>query len=239
MFKNREFIFSILILLPALFIILLTPKLVMATTLVKLYTPSEVAKHNTESDCYMIFESDVYNVTSFVKKHDSMLDIRSWCGKEMTKDFQDKAGIGRDHKSKTYELLNTLKVGYLTSEKITSSTALNNPYNFWIPAIGGIIVYLLTYALTKIKIGGNYFPIAIFNMVWNFVLVLLMIPSVLFGFYMTLKYEFPSIGNVKFDFTYWHVEGSIVFAVIIVLHIIHRFHQLYAPIHMLLPRKKS
>lgn len=38
-------------------------------------------------------------------EHDRYMDIRDWCGRDMTEDFQTKAGLGKDHKPATYEML--------------------------------------------------------------------------------------------------------------------------------------
>ena len=44
----------------------------------------EVVKHNQKSDCWMVIDSDVLNVTSFVDKHPGGEVILQGCGKDAT-----------------------------------------------------------------------------------------------------------------------------------------------------------
>lgn len=84
------------------------------------YTVKEVAKHNTPEDCWMIFENKVYDISGArLKIHDRYMDIRPWCGKDMTKDFKDKAGMGVDHKPSSYKLLEEYYIGDLSGASIS------------------------------------------------------------------------------------------------------------------------
>ena len=58
-----------------------------APTSVTLNT-SEVTKHNSESDCWMIINNKVYDVTSYISSHpDGTRSITGYCGKEATSAF--------------------------------------------------------------------------------------------------------------------------------------------------------
>jgi len=78
------------------------------------YSEEEVSSHNTPSDCWMIFEEKVYDISDDrLEYHDRYMDIRDWCGKDMTQDFKDKAGMDRDHKASSYSLLENYYIGDL------------------------------------------------------------------------------------------------------------------------------
>ena len=62
------------------------------------YTLDDVKVHNTSNDCWVVFEQSVYDLTKYLPNHDRFLDIREWCGKDMTEDFVTKDGSGRDHR---------------------------------------------------------------------------------------------------------------------------------------------
>ena len=63
---------------------------------------------------------------------------------------------------------------------------------------------------------------------WNTVLLLSLIPSVIFGFYLVFQYPFPVLREVNFDFLYWHVEGSMVFGTVCIIHFIERLKIYFA-----------
>ena len=48
----------------------------------------EVAKHNTKTDCWVVVEKQVLNVTKFLKDHPGgELAILTFAGKDATKEF--------------------------------------------------------------------------------------------------------------------------------------------------------
>lgn len=54
------------------------------------YTLDEVKKHNSSSDCWLIINNSVYNVTSFIPKHPGGKDILKGCGKDATSLFNNE-----------------------------------------------------------------------------------------------------------------------------------------------------
>jgi cytochrome b involved in lipid metabolism len=195
------------------------------------YTEEDIGEHNKPGDCWMIFEERVYDFSEYVPDHDRFMDIREWCGEDMTEDFKTKAGIGRDHKEFTYAMLEDYYIGELkveSSESDISITAIENgtteekvvPYNLIIPLLITLILYWGTYFIFKKK------SLKKFNVFWNTVLLLtFVIPSFGFGIYMMLQYRFPKLREINFDFMYWHVELSVVMGVIALSHFIQRINQ--------------
>jgi cytochrome b involved in lipid metabolism len=75
---------------------------------------SEVAKHNSSRDCWIIIENKVYNVTTHLRTHPGGAGlITPYCGKEATQAFQTKGGIGGNHSSRAYSQLTPFYVGDL------------------------------------------------------------------------------------------------------------------------------
>ncbi|MBN1618426.1 hypothetical protein JW887_03735 [Candidatus Dojkabacteria bacterium] len=87
------------------------------------YTIQEISQHNSESDCWMVFENKVYDLTLYVSSHDRYMDIRSWCGEDMTEAFTTKDGLGRDHKQSTYSLLDGYYIGDVQESTTTQTDA--------------------------------------------------------------------------------------------------------------------
>lgn len=310
-------------------------------TELKSYTNSEIANHNKETDCWMSFTGSVYDLTNYISQHDKYLEIGPWCGKDMTNDFQDKAGMDIDHKASSYSLLELYKIGTLLDSPVIQTTVVatnsttsvhpeaedeeysvevegdvmktlsikqiatlweidsqklleqivatykfknpytvetilgdmraeykfspsqikdiaegiktnNNPnleivnlentsttatrssdyYNFFPIFISTATLYLVSYLIARTKWGTIHIKMINFNFFWNSILVICLIPSVVFGFYMTLKFIFPSLTQVNFDFLYWHVEGSIIFGTVGAAHIIQRLKQYLLPIKL-------
>lgn len=217
------------------------------------FTKSDVALHNTQSDCYVIFENTVYDLTSYIKLHDRYLDIREWCGNDMTQAFKTKDGTNRDHKSSSYSLLENYKIGTLSADVTATSTvklnpttnsisttptiintsenteptAIKNPYTLLPLVLITGVLYWGWYFLTKKGIKSKIFTLPVFNMFWNSVLLITLIPSFFFGVFMVLQYSIPSLNDINFNFIYWHVEGSIIMGTVALCHFINRIRQYF------------
>lgn len=214
------------------------------------YTLEEIATHNTQDDCWSVFEGDVYDITEYVADHDRFMDIRQWCGGDMTQDFKDKAGAGRDHRDGSYELLASYKIGtvaepetihendygennqkesYLTE---TYSEGRPNPYNVWVPMVTVIVLYLIGWGITKTEFSkkSNIFNKRNFNLFWNIVLVLSLVPSLIFGLIMALQFQFSELSDIANNLYWMHVEGSILFGTVGVMHLLTRFNRFIAPL---------
>lgn len=225
--------------------------LFISSQLIYAYTTNEVSQHNTSSDCWVIFDNNVYDITEYIRAHDRYLNIRSWCGTDMTQAFMTKDNTGRDHKSSTYALLENYKIGTLSNTSIQTNTPAventtsptqeftneeakvtsqnnqqsngveGNTYNIVIPLLLSLSLYWIPYFMIK---KSNPIKIKSFNGFWNSILIfLLLIPAFGFGVYMILRYKFPTLWNTTFDFMYWHVELSLVMGILAINHFLQRF----------------
>lgn len=95
------------------------------------YTLSQVAEHNTPSNCWMVIEGNVYDLTNYLSEHDDKLDIRSWCGQDATADYNTKAGKNKDHSSKADDLLKNYMIGTLA---VVTPKATSTPTSTIAPA---------------------------------------------------------------------------------------------------------
>lgn len=190
------------------------------------YTINDVKEHDTPSDCWVVFENNVFDLSKYIPAHDRFLDIREWCGKDMTEDFKDKAGVGRDHTSSSYRLLEGYNIGKLEVEgqvkDVEKDIVKANGYNLVLPLFFTLLVYWAPYFLIKKKVIKT--SIIKFNAFWNTVLMLtLLIPSFGFGIFMMIRTKNPALYNINFDFIYWHVELSVVMGTIAISHFLQRW----------------
>ena len=210
-----------------------------------LFTRDEVAEHNTPDDCWMIFENSVYDFSDYIPNHDRFMDIREWCGMDMTQDFRDKAGAGRDHRPGSYQMLPQYKIGEIEADFVLEDpeilildleedeviSAPPREYNILIPFLLTTVLYWGGYFIAKKK--GR--AIQVFNGFWNTVLLLtLLIPGMAFGIFIIIRTQRPELWDIDFDFMYWHVELSLVMGFVAIYHFIQRFGQYK---HQIIKRK--
>ncbi|MFZ3069316.1 MAG: cytochrome b5-like heme/steroid binding domain-containing protein [Microgenomates group bacterium] len=74
------------------------------------FSASEVGKHNTRNDCWIIIKNNVYNVTNFLSVHPGGAgEIIPYCGRDATAAFQEM----EKHDSRARASLSTLLIGSL------------------------------------------------------------------------------------------------------------------------------
>jgi hypothetical protein len=77
-------------------------------------TAAEVAKHNSSSDCWLIIENKVYDVSEYLGTHPGGRDIIiQYCGTEATHAFETKGGFGANHSKIAWSHLDSLYLGDL------------------------------------------------------------------------------------------------------------------------------
>lgn len=75
-------------------------------------TRKEVAAHASVTDCWMIIDRTVYDVTSYLPMHPAPPAVLSpWCGQDATQAYRQKGGRGRSHSDVADELLATFSIG--------------------------------------------------------------------------------------------------------------------------------
>jgi cytochrome b involved in lipid metabolism len=78
---------------------------------------SEVRKHSTEKDCWVVIEGKVYNVTEYLPAHPGGPQwILDWAGKDATEAFATKGGMGIEHTETAREEMKKYLIGELASE---------------------------------------------------------------------------------------------------------------------------
>lgn len=88
----------------------------------KEYTLEEVSKHTSESDCWIIFDNTVYNITKFLEKHPGGKNIlMKFAGKDGSKAFLAK-GKGKGHAQIAYSIRESLKIGFIKKESEDKDT---------------------------------------------------------------------------------------------------------------------
>lgn len=89
------------------------------------FTQSEVAAHNTATDCWIIVSNNVYSVASYIAMHPGGRSaIVNQCGGDATTAFQTRGGTG-SHSSSARSTLNTFLIGTLGTSAPVTSTATN------------------------------------------------------------------------------------------------------------------
>lgn len=73
----------------------------------------EVAKHNTQQDCWLAIDNKVYDVTDYINKHPGGAQrIITNCGQDASQAFKTQGGQGM-HSSLAKKLLSSFQIGVL------------------------------------------------------------------------------------------------------------------------------
>lgn len=85
------------------------------------FTKDEASKHNKKNDCYLIINSKVYDVSSYIGNHPGgARTITSRCGDEV-------AGIfARIHSNRAWDLLKKYKIGTITTNQLDTTPQMLN-----------------------------------------------------------------------------------------------------------------
>lgn len=92
-------------------------------------TTSQIATHNSLSNCWMIVSGKVYDVTRYITQHPGGASaITNLCGQDGTSGFQTKGGRGSNHSNNAYNLLNNYLIGSVGSSiSVTPTPATTTP----------------------------------------------------------------------------------------------------------------
>jgi len=81
------------------------------------YSLSEVEKHSTIDDCWMVIERAVYDVSDYVPRHPAPQEVlKPWCGREATMGMRTKGEDSRgnsDHSARAWRMLERYRIGEL------------------------------------------------------------------------------------------------------------------------------
>jgi cytochrome b involved in lipid metabolism len=92
------------------------------------YTTTLVAQHSSVSDCWLIINNKIYDVTDYIPFHPGGTNtIRPWCGKESTQAFTTRGGNGR-HSQSAWSQLDRYYIATLgTTAPATTGTTGTTP----------------------------------------------------------------------------------------------------------------
>ena len=87
---------------------------------------TEVAKHNTISNCWIIVNNKIYDISGYASAHPGgVRNIADYCGKESTQAYDTKGGRGNPHSATAYQELTQFYIGDL-NQKINQNTLAQN-----------------------------------------------------------------------------------------------------------------
>lgn len=95
-------------------------------------TTAEVAKHGDQSDCWLIINGSVYNVTGYLNSHPGgVAGVVQYCGRDATQGYDTKGDRGTMHSSIADRDLRQLLIGVLdASVNIQQIQNTNSVRNF-------------------------------------------------------------------------------------------------------------
>ncbi len=78
---------------------------------VKSYSMDEISKHATREDCWLLIESNVYDVTKFIPMHKGKDAILMGCGKDATALFNNRPNGSGAHSSMARSVMKKFAIG--------------------------------------------------------------------------------------------------------------------------------
>lgn len=93
-------------------LVALVPQPVKASQDLKVIPMEELGKHGTKTDCWVIIEGYVYNVTAYIDQHPAPEELLvKGCGKDVSIGWQTKGPANKPHSKKAALLLKKYLVG--------------------------------------------------------------------------------------------------------------------------------
>lgn len=78
------------------------------------FSKEAVAQHAQRSDCWIVIENHVYDITRALQDHDRYkYKLDPWCGKDATEAWKTKDGKNKAHSRKANLQLQALRIGSL------------------------------------------------------------------------------------------------------------------------------
>lgn len=114
----------------------------------------------------------------------------------------------------------------------TQKAESNSKYNFWVIFISLVIIYIISYVLTKTKT----ISVVAHRKFWNVMLLVTFVVCGLTGIFLTIRVENPSLFSLPSNFLFLHVEFGLAMALISIFHVL--WHWKYY-INMLKFKKKE
>lgn len=95
-------------------------------------TMQDVAKHNNKTNCWMVINNEVLDLTYYIS-HPGGDAYVPFCGTDATRAFNNKGGTGTNHSARAFAMLNSYVIGELGKplpvggQNGTSGTGAGNP----------------------------------------------------------------------------------------------------------------
>lgn len=105
-----------------------------------------------------------------------------------------------------------------TTEAATTakSTTPEKQYNFFPISIGLLLVYIISFVLSRFKVISYAFH----KKIWNWLLLGFFLISAILGSFLVLRISNGIIIPLPFNMLYWHVEAGVALTAISIFHII-------------------
>ncbi len=101
-------------------------------------------------------------------------------------------------------------------EKQPNNAKKGRNYYFGTISITLIIIYLLSYLLSKYK----YISLVLHRRLWNILLLITFLVSGIFGLILTIRINYGITTTQPFNMLFWHVEAGIAMSLISIFHIL-------------------